>query len=70
MKNYIKINEINNILDLCREYEVDILGLGEAIYKKYPEEFTPNITKWRKMIKEIPIEISVTANIRRSGMLD
>ncbi len=65
----VVINEINNILDLCREYGVDILGLGEAIYKKYPKEFTPTVSEWRKMIKETPVEISVTANIRRSGML-
>ena len=62
-------NEILSAVKISKKYGADILGIGEAIFRKYPEKFNYTAKEWREELKNIDVKIDVRANILRTGML-
>ncbi len=62
-------NEIYNALKKGRQHKADILGIADSIHQKYPEEFKKIEDDWDKIYQDIPVNINVKAQIRRTGML-
>ena len=62
-------NEIINTLKKSRQYQADIFGFAEAIYKKYPQEFKEIKDNWDQLYLKLPVEYNIKADIRRTGMV-
>lgn len=50
---------------LQKELRADTLGIGRRVYHLYPELF--NSIDWREVFPDLPIEVEVHANFRRTG---
>ncbi len=61
-------NEISSALSKSQKYGADIFEFGEAIYRKYPQEFLEIKNNWSNLYKNLKVNIEVKADIRRTGM--
>lgn len=63
-------HEITAALDKAqKQWQADIFGFGNAIYRKYPQEWRKTASQWREGgLSEMTVNISVSANISRSGL--
>ncbi|MDD4753993.1 MAG: Ger(x)C family spore germination C-terminal domain-containing protein, partial [Desulfitobacteriaceae bacterium] len=61
--------EVLSAWEKARQYNTDIFGFGEAVYKKYPKEWKEIEDKWDDYFPQIKVSLEVVeANLRRSGM--
>ncbi len=58
--------EVEEIVKYCQENEVDILELGEAVYRKYPLKFEKIEDNWRETLKNVNISVDVESKISRT----
>lgn len=70
-----KVNkEINGRIQLTvnkaqQEYQSDILGLGQAVYQKYPKQWKTNYQKnWDQEFPRLPVTIQTHSIIKRIGL--
>jgi spore germination protein KC len=49
-------NEIRAAIDKAREYRADIFGFGEAIGRKFPQEWKELESRWDEAFQELEIE--------------
>jgi spore germination protein KC len=62
--------DIKNVLQKTqKQWQTDIVGFGEIIYRKEPKRWAEISDRWRdELFKETPITIKVTANINKYGL--
>ncbi len=63
--------EASSVLDNAKnEWQTDIFGFGQAINRKYPKEWKEIAPQWRNgLLKEMPLDLKVSANISRHGLI-
>lgn len=62
--------EIWDVIKLAqKEYEADIFGFGEIVYRKYLDYWKQVKDHWNKEFSQASAEIKVKSHIRRSGMI-
>jgi spore germination protein KC/spore germination protein len=61
--------EVEAALKKSRELNADIFGFGDIIYEHYPKKWEVIEKDWNKKLKNIQIDISVDAKLRRSGRI-
>ena len=61
-------NEILAAVVKAQELNVDIFGLGEAIYRRYPREWSKLEPQWETLFPQLPIEIEVKSQVRYIGL--
>ncbi|HCC07431.1 MAG TPA: hypothetical protein DEP72_04645 [Clostridiales bacterium] len=59
-------NEVKSAIKYAKEKEVDFLGIGDAVYHKYPIEWEIYKKKWPKTFKNLPISVDVMTKINRT----
>ncbi|MCM3760742.1 Ger(x)C family spore germination protein [Alkalihalobacillus oceani] len=61
--------DVTSVLNVAqKQWETDIFGFGEAIYRKYPKQWDQMAPEWRNgLLKEMNIDLNVEANIIRYG---
>ncbi|PKM86203.1 MAG: Ger(x)C family spore germination protein [Firmicutes bacterium HGW-Firmicutes-12] len=63
-------DEIRSCLAIAQqEYRVDLFGFGEAIHRKYPEDWKTLKDKWEEIYPTILVELKIATNINRYGMI-
>lgn len=70
VENEIK-NRIQMVVDSAqKEYQSDILGFGQQVYKKYPKEWNSSYKKnWDKEFPEVKVSINSKVFVRRIGLI-
>ncbi|HAN09739.1 MAG TPA: hypothetical protein DCP90_03900 [Clostridiales bacterium] len=59
--------EVQSAIKYAKENEVDFLGIGDAVYHKYPIEWEKKYKdKWPSMLKNVPISVDVKTKINRT----
>ncbi|AOH53495.1 hypothetical protein ABE28_003955 [Peribacillus muralis] len=48
----------------------DVIGLAKEFYRKYPNEFSEAENDWKRIFKDMEVEMDVTAHIRRQGYIN
>lgn len=61
--------EIEKALYKLQDLGTDIVGFGAALNRRYPREFAKLGGQWPEIFRGVEIEVRVTANVRRSGLL-
>lgn len=52
-----------------KQYQSDILGFGQAIYKKYPKEWnTQYKNNWEQEFPQVGVSIHSQVTVRRIGL--
>jgi spore germination protein KC len=62
-------NEIRAAIDKAREYRADIFGFGEAIGRKFPQEWKELESRWDEAFQELEIDLKVKSRILRIGRI-
>jgi spore germination protein KC len=63
-------DEIRACLEIAQQqYRVDLFGFGEAIHRKYPEDWKLIKDKWEEIYPTIPVELKITTNLNRYGLI-
>lgn len=62
-------DEIEAALRKSHELNADVFGFGDIIYQNYPKQWEKIEKNWDKEYKNIQVEISVDAKLRRSGRI-
>jgi spore germination protein KC len=68
-------NEIKDRIQLViekaqQEYQSDIFGFGQAVYKKYPKEWNTNYKKnWEQEFPQLEVAINPKVFVRRIGLI-
>jgi spore germination protein KC len=52
-----------------KEYSSDIFGFGKTVHKYRPRYWKQIMDRWNDIFSELPVEIVVKSNIRRSGLI-
>jgi len=61
--------QIKDALDVAQnKYESDVFGFGKLIHRRYPKEWKSIKKDWDKKFSDLPIEIEIVFNIRRTGL--
>lgn len=58
--------EIEDALKILQGYEIDIIGLGDKFYHKYPLKWDEYKEDWEKIFGDIDITVEVESDIERS----
>ncbi len=53
----------------AQELDADVFGFGDAIHKKYPEEWEEIEKNWDEIFKNIQVEVDVEAKLRLMGRI-
>ncbi|SEI04299.1 spore germination protein KC [Halobacillus karajensis] len=63
--------EVTRVLNKAKnQWQTDIFGFGQEFYRKYPKEWKQMAPVWRNgMLKNMKVDLSVSANISRHGLL-
>lgn len=61
--------EVLAALRKSQELNADIFGFGDIIYKHYPKQWNELEGKWDKVFKNIHVDVSVNAKLRRTGRI-
>ena len=56
------------VMKLQKEYDADVLGIGEYLYKFKPDIWEEVKDKWDEVFPNIDINVNVVAKIRRTGL--
>jgi len=62
-------NEILAAVKKAREYNADIFAFGEAIERKFPQEWKELESRWDEAFPELEIELKVKSRILRVGRI-
>lgn len=63
-------SEMRAALDeLQHQYKADPIGMMDDIYRRYPWWWHSVKANWRNAYSELPVELQVEVNVRRSGMI-
>ncbi|MFC4597110.1 Ger(x)C family spore germination protein [Cohnella hongkongensis] len=54
---------------LFRQYGSDVVGLGEALHRSHPAEWTKRKPRWEEELRGANARVSVSFRIRKSGLL-
>ncbi len=68
-KNIIIKNEINSALKKAYEFNTDLLGFGDIIYKQHPEKWKELENNWDQHWNELNVKIKVNSKIREVEMI-
>ncbi len=52
-----------------KQYAVDVIGLGNHFYRRYPQEWKILAPRWEKVFPEVGVEFQVQTSIIHSGFL-
>jgi spore germination protein KC len=52
-----------------QEYGVDVFGFGEAVHRKFPEQWKEIKKDWPDLFPLVQVQVVVDAKIRRTGMI-
>ncbi|NMB44811.1 MAG: Ger(x)C family spore germination protein [Firmicutes bacterium] len=64
-------NDVNAALQKARELGSDIFGFGQAIYRRYPKEWSSWKDNWNDQgFQELEVKVEVESKIRRSGLIE
>lgn len=55
--------------EVQHQFKADIIGLGNAFYRKYPKQWKQNKKRWGKLFPEVEMDIEVEGHIRRQGYI-
>jgi spore germination protein KC len=63
--------EVSSVLNKAKNHwQTDIFGFGKAIYRSHPKEWNSMASQWRNgLLKNMEIDLRVSANISRYGLL-
>lgn len=68
-KNEAIKNEILMAIKKAQEYNCDVFGFGQEIYKKYPKYWNEIEGKWDEIFPDLDVNVLVDSKINRSGGL-
>ena len=60
--------EMEKALQKMRQLETDVVGFGALLNRRKPKLFREMAERWPETFAQLPVEIQVKANIRRTGM--
>lgn len=52
-----------------QDYGVDVFGFGQAVHRKYPQEWKEMKQTWSDLFPDVQVELLVDAKIRRTGLV-
>lgn len=61
--------EVIAALQKARELNADIFGFGDIIYQYYPKQWTKMEKDWDQIFKNMNVDVSVDAKLRRTGRI-
>ena len=61
--------EVMAALKKAQELNTDIFGFGDAVHRKYPEQWDELEKQWEQYFPDLKVEVIVNANLSRSGMV-
>ncbi len=61
-------NQIELTVSRSKELNSDILGLGNAIYRKRPDVWKTIADRWDEVFRDLPVRVIVESRISRPGM--
>ena len=61
--------EVMAALQKSRELNADIFGFGDIIYQHYPKQWNKMEKDWEQIFKNIRVDVSVDAKLRRTGRI-
>lgn len=53
-----------------KKLKADIYGFGDAVHRKYPEYWNRHKAEWPEIFGELPVDITVQADVERFGLLE
>ncbi|WLD93759.1 Ger(x)C family spore germination protein [Alkalihalobacillus sp. AL-G] len=64
--------EANLVLNKAqKEWQTDIFGFGEALYRKYPKEWEKLAPQWREgELRKLKVNLEIKTNISRYGLIE
>lgn len=51
------------------DLQTDVFGFGEAVHRRYPQEWKLLKNRWEDEFPKVPVEVTVNAQIRRTGLM-
>ncbi len=67
LKAHIQTDVEATLQKIQKELQADVIGIGNRVYRLYPELF--NSLNWQEYFPTMPIELEVHADFRRTGEL-
>ncbi len=68
MEEMVKKEVMNTIKKVQTEYRTDVFGFGEAIHRKYPDEWKKMKGNWEQSFSELDISLIVDVKINQVGL--
>lgn len=62
-------NEVMLALNKSRKLNTDIFDFGDAVHKKYPNEWKNLKTRWDEIFPGLDVQVIVESQLRRPGMI-
>jgi len=62
------LEEVLQLVDKAREYDADIFGFNEYLYRYHPKEWQAIEPNWREHFQKAEIDVEVEAKIRSFGV--
>lgn len=62
-------SDVMAVVKKAQELNTDVFGFGDAVHRKYPEEWTSMEDKWDEIFPKIEVEVNVDANLRLMGRI-
>ncbi len=53
----------------ARKLNADVFGFGDAVYKKYPDEWKTLESQWKEIFPELEVDVAVESEVIRTGMI-
>jgi spore germination protein KC len=66
---YLKENSQKFIKKLQKEFQSDLLGFGEKVYRKYPKFWLENRGDWNMIFPKISVMVEVKAEMENTGQI-
>ncbi|MFZ7133423.1 MAG: Ger(x)C family spore germination protein [Eubacteriales bacterium] len=58
--------EIQDVLEIIQKNEIDIIGVGDKFYHKYPVQWKKYKEDWNELFSDLEINVVIDSNIERS----
>jgi Ger(x)C family germination protein len=62
-------NEVIAAVKKAQELDADVFGFGDAIHKKYPEQWKKLEENWDELFMNVQVEVDVDAKLRLMGRI-
>lgn len=62
-------NDIKTALEEAQRLKADVFGLGNLFFRQLPREWEMIKDDWDQLFLQLPLDIQVTANVRRAGLI-